>query len=85
MLAYEQPHKSSIGYLLEDSHREVVADTVNAMILLRNPKATDPQVWSRSDLERLLRQLTASCLVKRQMEEDQGEAFHLHKVLNSSD
>ncbi|KAL6318144.1 hypothetical protein AAG906_035649 [Vitis piasezkii] len=70
LLAYEQPHKSVVGYLLEDSQREVVADTVNAMILLRNPKVTDTQ-------------LTASCLMKRQLEGDQGEAFHLHRVLNS--
>lgn len=85
LLAYEQPHKSLVGYLLEDSQREVVADTVNAMILLRNPKVTDTQVCLRSDLEKLLRQLTASCLMKRQLEGDQGEAFHLHRVLNSGD
>ncbi|KAJ9675862.1 hypothetical protein PVL29_024695 [Vitis rotundifolia] len=85
LLAYEQPHKSVVGYLLEDSQREVVADTVNAMILLRNPKVTDTQVCLRSDLEKLLRQLTACCLMKRQLEGDQGEAFHLHRVLNSSD
>ncbi|KAK8677704.1 hypothetical protein V6N13_143227 [Hibiscus sabdariffa] len=37
-LAYECPQESCFGYLLQESHRDVVADTVNAMILSTNPK-----------------------------------------------
>ncbi|KAK9270709.1 hypothetical protein L1049_026292 [Liquidambar formosana] len=83
LLAYEQPQKSSVGYLLEDSQREVVADTVNAMILSTNPNMKDSQGCLYSYLERLLRQLTACSLERRSLNGDQGEAFHLHRVLNS--
>ncbi|XP_059631945.1 ran-binding protein M homolog [Cornus florida] len=84
LLAYEQPQKSSVGYLLEDSHREIVADAVNAMILSTNPNMKDSQGSLHSYLERLLRQLTACYLERRSLNGDQGEAFHLHKVLTSS-
>lgn len=84
LLAYEQPQKSSVGYLLEDAQREVVADMVNAMILSTNPNIKDSsQGCLYSYLERLLRQLTACCLERRSLNGDQGEAFHLHRVLHS--
>ncbi|KAK6940337.1 SPRY domain [Dillenia turbinata] len=81
LLAYEQPQESTVGYLLEDSQREVVADTINAMILLTNPNVKESQDSLHSYLERLLRQLTACCLEKRALNGNQGEAFHLHTVL----
>ncbi|XP_002521831.2 ran-binding protein M homolog [Ricinus communis] len=84
LLAYEQPQESSVGYLLEEAQREIVADTVNAMILSTNPNLKDLQGCLRSYLERLLRQLTVCCLERRSLNGDQGEAFHLHRVLNSS-
>lgn len=83
LLAYEQPQTSLVGYLLEDSQREVVADTVNAMILSTNPNLTDPRGHLHSILEKLLRQLTACCLERRSLDGDQGEAFLLHRVLNT--
>ncbi|XP_030521989.1 ran-binding protein M homolog isoform X2 [Rhodamnia argentea] len=84
LLAYEHPKESFVGYLLEESQREVVADTVNAMILATNPSAKDFQGCLHSYLERLLRQLTACCLERRSLNGDQGEAFHLHRVLHNS-
>ncbi|XP_021288859.1 ran-binding protein 10 [Herrania umbratica] len=83
LLAYEHPQESSVGYLLEESQRDVVADTVNAMILSTNPNMKDLQGCLHSYLEKLLRQLTACCLERRSANGDQGEAFHLHRVLNS--
>ncbi|KAF5954799.1 hypothetical protein HYC85_007655 [Camellia sinensis] len=83
LLAYEQPQNSSVGYLLEESQREMVADTVNAMVLSTNPNVKDSQGCLHSYLERLLRQLTACYLERRSLNGDQGEAFHLRKVLNS--
>lgn len=83
LLAYQQPQESSVGYLLEDSQRELVADAVNAMILSTNPNLKDSQVFLHSYLERLLRQLTACCLERRSLDGDQGEAFNLHTVLNA--
>ncbi|XP_050375694.1 ran-binding protein M homolog [Argentina anserina] len=83
LLAYERPRESSVGYLLEDSQREVVADTVNAMILSTNPNLKDSNGFLHSYLERLLRQLTACSLERRSLGGDQGEAFHLHRVLYS--
>ncbi|XVF63315.1 hypothetical protein PTKIN_Ptkin09bG0078000 [Pterospermum kingtungense] len=83
LLAYEHPQESYLGYLLEDSQRDIVADTVNAMILSTNPNMKDTQSCLQSYLERLLRQLTACCLERRAVNGDQGEAFHLHRVLNS--
>ncbi|KAF8026815.1 hypothetical protein BT93_F3333 [Corymbia citriodora subsp. variegata] len=84
LMAYEYPKESFAGYLLEESQREVVADTVNAMILATNPSAKDFQGCLHSYLERLLRQLTACCLERRSLNGDQGEAFHLHRVLHNS-
>ncbi|KAA8546298.1 hypothetical protein F0562_002963 [Nyssa sinensis] len=84
LLAYEQPQKSSVGYLLEDTQREIVADNVNAMILSTNPNIKDSQDCLHSYLERLLKQLTVCYLQRRSLNGDQGEAFHLHAVLNSS-
>ncbi|MBA0775639.1 hypothetical protein Gotri_010757 [Gossypium trilobum] len=84
LLAYERPQESPVGYLLEESHRDVVADTVNAMILSTNPKMKDVHSCIQSYLERLLRQLTACCLERRSANGGQGETFHLHRLLNSS-
>ncbi|KAK7404206.1 hypothetical protein VNO78_04891 [Psophocarpus tetragonolobus] len=83
LLAYERPLESSVGYLLKDSQREVVADTVNAMILSTNPNMKDSKHCLHSYLERLLRQLTACCLERRSLNGEQGEAFHLQRVLGS--
>lgn len=83
LLAYQQPQESSVGYLLDDAQREVVADTVNAMILSMNPNLKDSRGVLHSYLERLLRQLSACCLERRSLNGDQGEVFHLHKVLNT--
>nr|XP_043636591.1 ran-binding protein M homolog [Erigeron canadensis] len=81
LLAYEEPIKSPTGYLLEDSQRENVADAVNAMILSTNPILKDKRSCLHSYLERLLRQLTACYLEKRLLNGNQGEAFHLRRVL----
>ncbi|KAK9134707.1 hypothetical protein Syun_014037 [Stephania yunnanensis] len=81
LLAYEEPLKSPVGYLLDKKQREVVADAVNTMVLLTDPALEDPQRRTQSHLEKLLKQLTACCLEKRALSRDQGEAFHLHKVL----
>ncbi|KAF5732798.1 ran-binding protein 10-like [Tripterygium wilfordii] len=83
LLAYEHPQESSVGYLLKDSQRELVADTVNAMILSTNPRVKNLQGCLHSCLERLLRQLSACCLERRSLNGDQGEAFRLRRVLNS--
>ncbi|MBA0746129.1 hypothetical protein Gogos_008671, partial [Gossypium gossypioides] len=83
LLAYERPQESPVGYLLEESHRDVVADTVNAMILSTNPKMKDVHGCIQSYLERLLRQLTACCLERRSSNGGQGETFHLQRLLNS--
>ncbi|PSS31825.1 Ran-binding protein like [Actinidia chinensis var. chinensis] len=82
LLAYEQPQKSRVGYLLQESQREIVADTVNAMILSTNPNVKDSQDCMHSYLEKLLRQLTACYLERRSLNGDQGEAFHLRSVLD---
>ncbi|GMI90730.1 Ran-binding protein in the microtubule-organizing centre [Hibiscus trionum] len=82
LLAYECPQESCFGYLLKESRRDVVADTINAMILSTNPKMKDVQGCLQSYLERLLRQLTACCLERRLANGGQGEAFHLHRLLN---
>lgn len=82
LLAYEEPLKSPVGHLLGESQRGVVADAVNSMILSTNPNAKDSQSCLYSQLEKLLRQLTACCLERRFLNGDQGEAFNLHRVLN---
>lgn len=82
LLAFEQPLKCPAGYLLGDTQREIVADAVNAVILSQNPKATtDQRACLHSCLERLLRQLTACFLERRAMNGDQGEGFHLRRIL----
>ncbi|GAB2216391.1 hypothetical protein Droror1_Dr00024164 [Drosera rotundifolia] len=45
LLAYEDPQKSSVRYLLQDAQQEVVADTLNAMILSANPSIKEPRNW----------------------------------------
>ena len=82
-MAYEDPKKSGgLGYLVEDSQRENLADAVNAMILSTNPEeANTKRSCLHSYLERLLRQLTACFLEKRLLNGNQGEAFHLPRVL----
>ncbi|KAK4413361.1 Ran-binding protein M [Sesamum alatum] len=85
LLAYEQPSKSSVGYLLQESQRELVADAVNAMILSTNPKLKDASLCMHSCLERLIRQVTACFLEKRSLNGDQGEAFQLSRILKSVD
>ncbi|KAI5668041.1 hypothetical protein M9H77_17894 [Catharanthus roseus] len=84
LLAYEQPLKSSVGYLLGDAQREIVADAINSLILSTNPNAKVGKSCLHSCLERLLRQLTACFLEKRSLNGDQGEGFHLRRILNSS-
>ncbi|XP_011096432.1 ran-binding protein 9 [Sesamum indicum] len=83
LLAYEQPSKSSVGYLLQESQRELVADAVNAMVLSTNPKLKDASLCMHSCLERLIRQVTACFLEKRSLNGDQGEAFQLSRILKS--
>ncbi|XP_057532484.1 ran-binding protein M homolog [Amaranthus tricolor] len=83
LLAYEEPSKSPVGHLLGEAQREVVADAVNAMILSANPELKESLSCLHSQLEKLLRQLTACSLERRSLYGDQGEAFNLHRVLNS--
>ncbi|KAL3638705.1 hypothetical protein CASFOL_016612 [Castilleja foliolosa] len=83
LLAYEQPSTSSVGYLLGDTQRDLVADAVNAMILSTNPNIKDSSICMHSSLERLIRQVTACFLEKRSLNGDQGEAFELSRILNS--
>ncbi|KAJ0233212.1 SPla/RYanodine receptor [Hirschfeldia incana] len=74
LLLYERPEESNVGYFLEASQREVVADAVNAAILSTNPKHKD---WLYSHLETLLRQLMACCLELRLLNDGQGESWSL--------
>ncbi|KAF6139388.1 hypothetical protein GIB67_026230 [Kingdonia uniflora] len=83
LLAYEEPLKSPVAYLLGMAQREVIADAVNAMVLLTNPDRNDSQSCGQSQLETLLKQLTACCLEMRSSNGDQGEAFHLQRFLQS--
>ncbi|KAG6532298.1 ran-binding protein M homolog [Zingiber officinale] len=84
LLAYKVPEESSLGYLLDLPQREFVADAVNAAVLSTNPAFKDPNRCMHSCLEKLLKQLTLCSLEKRAMNEDQGEAFYLHKELQSA-
>lgn len=77
LLVYPKPVESPVGYFLEDSQRELVADAVNAAILSNKKDACH----LHSHLEMLLRQLTVCCLERRSMNGDQGETFRLHHVL----
>lgn len=81
MLVYERPQESNVGYFLEESQREVIADAVNAAILSTNPNNKD-ELHSR--LETLLRQLTACCLELRSLNDGQGEAFSLYRLLTNN-
>ncbi|KAK1371988.1 SPla/RYanodine receptor (SPRY) domain-containing protein [Heracleum sosnowskyi] len=81
---YEQPEKSTVGYLLEDSQRELVADAVNAFVLSVNPNLKDRKSCLQSHLEKLWRQLTACFLERRSLNGDQGEAFHIRRILEAS-
>ncbi|KAH6759355.1 SPla/RYanodine receptor domain-containing protein [Perilla frutescens var. frutescens] len=83
LLAYDQPSKSSVGYLLGESQRDLVADAVNAIILSTNPNVKDASLCMHSSLERLIRQVTACFLEKRSLNGDQGEAFRLSRILKS--
>lgn len=83
LLAYDQPSKSSVGYLLGESQRELVADAVNAIILSTNPNVKDASLCMHSSLDRLIRQVTACFLEKRSLNGDQGEAFRLSTILKS--
>ncbi|KAL2513305.1 SPla/RYanodine receptor (SPRY) domain-containing protein [Abeliophyllum distichum] len=83
LLAYEQPDRSSVGYVLRESQRELVADAINAIILSTNPHVKDAKCCLQSRLERLLRQLTACFLEKRYLNGGDGEAFQLRRILNS--
>ncbi|KAG0500948.1 hypothetical protein HPP92_001020 [Vanilla planifolia] len=81
LLAYEEPTKSCVGYLLEPAQREFVADAVNAMVLTTNLDAKYPEDPAASRLEMLLKQLTQCSLERRELNGDQGEAFDLHRVV----
>lgn len=83
LLAYEQPLKSSVGYLLGDSQREILADAVNSKILSINPNIKDVKACLHSGLDMLLRQLTACYLERRLLNGNQGEAFNLSSIFNS--
>ncbi|XP_043713811.1 ran-binding protein M homolog isoform X2 [Telopea speciosissima] len=83
LLAYEEPMKSPVGYLLELCQRELVADALNSMVLSMNPSMKDTESCLQSYLERLLRQLSACCFERRSLNGDQGETFRLHRVLQS--
>ncbi|KAL1196063.1 Ran-binding protein M [Cardamine amara subsp. amara] len=78
LLVYERPQESNVGYFLDESQREVVADAVNAAILSTNPNKKDQM---QSHLETLLGQLTGCCLELRLLNDGQGEAFSLSRLL----
>ncbi|XP_038989468.1 ran-binding protein M homolog isoform X2 [Phoenix dactylifera] len=84
LLAYNAPLESCVGYLLEMSQREFVADAVNAVVLSTNPNLKDPESCMCTVLEKLLRQLTLCSLERRAFNEDQGEAFYLHRELHGA-
>uniref|UniRef100_M1C241 SPla/RYanodine receptor n=2 Tax=Solanum tuberosum TaxID=4113 RepID=M1C241_SOLTU len=53
------------------------------MVLSTNPSVKNSRECLHSRLDRLLRQLSACFLAKRTFNGDQGEGFHLHRILNS--
>lgn len=79
LLAYEDPSKSCVGYLLKEAQLEFVADAVNVAILSTNPNLSNSENCMYSSLEKFLRQATACCLERRTLNDNQGEAFDLHK------
>ncbi|KZV57094.1 ran-binding protein 10 [Dorcoceras hygrometricum] len=81
LLAYKQPDKSYAGYLLEESHRELVADALNAKILSTNPNMKDKESCLQSSLERLIRQLTTCFSKHRSYNGGQGEDFDLRRIV----
>lgn len=81
LLVYERPQESNLGYFLEASQREVVADAVNAAILSTNPKHKD-RLYSY--LETLLRQLMACCLELRLLNDGQGVSLSLNRLLKNN-
>lgn len=81
LLVYERPQESNVGYFLEASQREVVADAVNAAVLSTNPKHKD-RLYSH--LETLLRQLMACCLEQRLLNDGQGESLSLNRLLKNN-
>ncbi|AQK53010.1 SPla/RYanodine receptor (SPRY) domain-containing protein [Zea mays] len=83
LLAYEKPAESCLGYLMGSPQREFVADAVNAAVLSTNPTMKDPESCLYSCLERLLRQLTVCSLERRAFNNDQGDAFLLHKEMQN--
>lgn len=84
LLAYEDPSKSCVGHLLEPGQREFVADAVNAMVLTTNPGARSIEDCAFSRLEKLLKQLTQCSLERRALNDEQGEAFDVHKLVNTN-
>ncbi|XP_075480299.1 ran-binding protein M homolog [Primulina tabacum] len=83
LLAYKLPHESCVGYLLEESHRELVADLVNATILSTNPNMEDEEFCTQSSLERLIRQLTSCFSERRALNMYRVECFDLRRILKS--
>ncbi|GKC79002.1 hypothetical protein Tco_1129776, partial [Tanacetum coccineum] len=73
LLAYLEPKKSPVGYLLEDAHTENVVDAVNAMILSTNPAPKDQRSCLHSYLERPLKQLYPCFLGKGYSMEIKGK------------
>ncbi|CAN8308074.1 unnamed protein product [Cochlearia groenlandica] len=82
LLVYEHPEESNVGYFLDSSQREVVADAVNAAILATDPKGKEQQLHSR--LETLLRQLMTCCLELRSLNDGQGESLSLNRFLKNN-
>lgn len=84
LLAYEDPSKSCVGHLLDPGQLEFVADAVNAMVLTTHPGARYIEDYAFSRLEKLLKQLTQCSLERQALNDEQGEAFDVHKVVNTS-
>lgn len=72
----ERSQESKFDFLLEESHRELVADAVNAAILSTNPNVQDEKICMQSSLERIIRQLTALNGVL-------GETLDLQRILEN--
>ncbi|XP_047307102.1 ran-binding protein M homolog isoform X2 [Impatiens glandulifera] len=83
LVAYIEPEKSVVGYLMKESHREFVADAINALILSTNPKVDGVQECLHSCLEGLMKQLAACYMERMALNENQGEAFNLTQLLDN--